>query len=98
MVSTRSRELPRIYIYISGNKKQKIRGCPKAELKTDHSYVFFLNNKTGDHYEVEFEPLAGESEIIIDDLTIICGLKREYPKGKKVPNARIQREKGTQQG
>ena len=83
-MSIRSRKLTRFFIYISGNTKQKIRGCPKAELKLDHSYVFFLNNKTGDHYEVEFEPLAGESEIIIDDLTIICGLKREYPKGKIV--------------
>ena len=57
--------------------------------------MFFLNNKTGDHYEVEFEPLAGESEIIIDDLTIICGLKREYPKGKIVPMRGSRRGNGT---
>lgn len=65
----------------AGNLKGELEGCPAVHLEPGQSYVFFLNNQTGRHYEIEFEPLGGDPTIILDDLTIYCGLELKFPAG-----------------
>ena len=72
---------------ISGNKNNEIPGCPTVDLEPNRAYVFFLNNKTDDYHEIEFEPLYGEPGVILDDLTIYCGLHLEMPIGKHIYTA-----------
>ena len=70
-----------LFLILSENSNEEIPGCPSAVVKKDMAYVFFLNEKTRDYYEIEFQPIGGEASIIIDDLTIICGLTLQFPKG-----------------
>lgn len=78
-------QLPqKIKVVGTGNANGEIHGCPAVTLEVGQSYVFFLNDKTDRFYEVEFAPLSGDPTIILDDLTIHCGLTREFPTGLPV--------------
>ena len=67
----------------SGNQNNQIPGCPASSLEPNKAYVFYLNSKTDDYHEIEFEPLSEEGGLDpLDELTIFCGLNLTMPVGE----------------
>lgn len=64
-----------IYIAGIGNENGQIKGCPAAPIGDSKSAVMFLK-RTDKHdvFEIEFKPNIGEIDIILDDLSVACGL------------------------
>lgn len=65
----------------TGNLGGEIFGCPASNLTVGESYIFFLYDNDNRQLEIEFPPVGGESYIILDDISINCGLTREFPPG-----------------
>ncbi|XP_045166540.1 uncharacterized protein LOC123529965 isoform X2 [Mercenaria mercenaria] len=68
-----------IYISGIGNENGEITGCPAAPLELSKEAVMFLKRTdvASDIFEVEFAPNYGEALIMLDDLSMVCGLKLE---------------------
>lgn len=72
-----------IFITGMGNMENKaIPECPAVEPKIGEQCIMFLKSTphTNSHnlYEIEFKPRCGEIGIILDDLSMICGLELHY--------------------
>lgn len=65
----------------TGNLGGEIPGCPASNLTVGESYIFFLYDNDNRQLEIEFPPVGGEAYIILDDISINCGLTREFPPG-----------------
>ncbi|XP_045166539.2 uncharacterized protein LOC123529965 isoform X1 [Mercenaria mercenaria] len=67
-----------IYISGIGNENGEIPGCPPAPVGASKEAVMFLKRAEipghNDVFETEFKPNFGEVEIMLDDLSLTCGL------------------------
>lgn len=61
-----------------GNENKQIAGCPNASVSTNDEVIMFLKStKQQNVFEVEFAPGKGAIQVIVDDLTTVCGIEED---------------------
>lgn len=64
-----------IYIAGVGNLNKELPSCPSAPLGESKNHVMFLKKTSRPEvFEIEFKPNQGDASVILDDLSIVCGL------------------------
>lgn len=76
--ATHINSLNKIIIAGLGNQNKQIVGCPNATVETDKEVIMFIKS-TGQKgvFELEFAPVKGQADVILDDLSTVCGLEQD---------------------
>ena len=66
-----------VFLCVVGNKNEALPGCPHVRMPgTEEDVVMFVKNTSNPAvFELEFMPRTGAAEVVLDDLTVHCGLE-----------------------